>query len=113
MKRTHLAGTLFVVILIAAVYPAITSSSHDPVGTAPVVDLQAAATEDALCADPGFSAAPEAETVACSRCPDGSPQCFSDKQCDTLCGTGKGTGVCQRINSCYKCCLCAVAAIGA
>jgi hypothetical protein len=67
---------------------------------------------DAVCVDPseGVGAqalGPGAEAAACSRCPDGSPQCWGDKQCDSVCG-GKGTGDCVRINSCYKCCYCAL-----
>lgn len=124
MNRRHLVGSLFVAILIAAAgYPALTSRSAS-VGPppAPLADLQAPLAEDGACAAdlqgadvlvaeaPGaardFSPASEMEEAACSRCPDGSPQCWSDKQCDSVCG-GKGTGACTRINSCYKCCLCA------
>lgn len=49
----------------------------------------------------------ELVAAACSRCPNGTPQCWSDKSCDTFCG-GKGFGSCVRINSCYKCCACAL-----
>ena len=44
--------------------------------------------------------------VACSRCPIEWPSCYNNKSCDSVCG-GKGTGVCQWINSCSKCCTCA------
>jgi hypothetical protein len=109
MNRRHLVASLFVAVLIAAAgYPALSSwTAAVAPPPAPIADLQAPAAEDGICPADGFPAAPEAEEAACSRCPDGTPQCWGDKQCDPYCG-GKGKGVCERINSCYKCCLCAV-----
>lgn len=79
----------------------------------PMLDRQAHDAGDGVCsaevgttdAEPALPG--DAEEAACARCPDGSPQCWSDKQCDDFCG-GKGYGDCVRINSCYQCCLCAL-----
>ncbi len=97
MNRKQVVGGIFVlVVLIAAV------------GYAPIVSSDASVAPPST---PALEAAPlvsvDLEEAACSRCPNGSPQCWSDKQCDTLCG-GKGLGACVRINSCYKCCSCAL-----
>ena len=43
--------------------------------------------------------------AACGRCPPEWPRCNRDRDCDSVCG-GKGTGVCEWINSCFKCCTC-------
>jgi hypothetical protein len=94
------------VLIAVAGYPALTASSETSPPSVAVVDLQAPPTEDGTCSADDFSPTPDAEEVACSRCPDGSPSCWTDKQCDSVCG-GKGSGICERINSCYKCCLCA------
>lgn len=123
MKRPHtLVGALLLCTLVVAAYP-ILSASEDPAPqaepstTAHETQASQAASEPAdgtqICrADgaepaPAIEAAPSLEATSCARCPDGSPMCWSDKQCDTFCG-GKGFGACTRINSCYRCCLCAL-----
>ena len=59
---------------------------------------------DACSADEADSTTTVAES--CSRCPDYWPKCSRDRDCDSICG-GKGSGVCEWINSCSKCCTCA------
>lgn len=67
-----------------------------------------ACATDASALEEGAAASGGEMTSSCSRCPVGVPQCWRDRDCDRFCG-GKGQGVCERINSCYKCCLCAAA----
>lgn len=116
MIRKHVVGGIFVlVVLIAAVgfAPIFPSNASVASPSAPALAAAPLASEDGVCPTvslPGedrLLVSVELEEAACSRCPDGSPQCWSDKQCDTLCG-GKGLGACVRINSCYKCCSCAL-----
>ena len=116
MDRKHVVGGIFVlVVLIAAVgfAPIIPSSASVAPSSAPAVVTPPLASEDGVCSMdplPGEDrrlVSVDLEEAACSRCPNGSPQCWGDKQCDTLCG-GKGLGACVRINSCYKCCSCAL-----
>ncbi len=65
-----------------------------------------ACTMDTSTLEEGVGAFEAEPASSCSRCPVGVPQCWRDRDCDRFCG-GKGQGVCERINSCYKCCLCA------
>ena len=116
MNRKHVVGGIFVlVVLIAAVgyAPIVSSNASVATPSTPALEAASLASEDSDCLAnplPGedrLLVSVDLEAAACSRCPNGSPQCWGDKQCDTLCG-GKGTGACVRINSCYKCCSCAL-----
>jgi hypothetical protein len=116
MTSKHLFGGIFALLaLIVLTGVPVMLEGNTTVATpaVPGVDRQVVDTGEGLCsadaapmdAVPAFPG--EMEEAACSRCPDGSPQCWSDKQCDSFCG-GKGYGDCVRINSCYQCCLCAL-----
>jgi hypothetical protein len=116
MNRKQVVGSIFVlVVLIAAVgyAPIVSPNASVAPPSAPALEAGPPASEDGVCTTnplPGedrLLVSADLEEAACSRCPNGSPQCWSDKQCDTLCG-GKGLGACVRINSCYKCCSCAL-----
>jgi hypothetical protein len=106
MSRT--VGVLALFVLVALVsfagYP-VAQVAQQPAGStlAPAPE-DSSIVQEALTCEMSSPSTSE-ETAACSRCPDGSPQCWGDKQCDTFCG-GKGLGACVRINSCYKCCSC-------
>ena len=116
MNRKQVVGSIFVlVVLIAAVgyAPIVSSNASVAPPSTPALEAAPLPSEDGVCLTnplPGedrLLVSVDLEEAACSRCPNGSPQCWSDKQCDTLCG-GKGLGACVRINSCYKCCSCAL-----
>jgi hypothetical protein len=116
MNTKHVLGGLFVLVVLIAAggYAAVVGPGASSAYTsAPALEAPPPASEDGVCSgitlpDQDQSLVPaNPEEAACGRCPDGSPQCWSDKQCDTFCG-GKGFGDCVRINSCYQCCYCAL-----
>ena len=73
------------------------SQEAAPMGSDPFAEPQVCAPEEQV--------APLAAS-ACGRCPPEQPRCYRARDCDSVCG-GKGTGVCEWINSCFKCCTCA------
>ena len=114
MKKNGVLGGFFVlaILLAAAGYSTLVAMNAGPtVAVEPVAEV--AAADDGDCAaglepaEDGSSVSVAATDAACARCPDGSPMCYSDKSCDKFCG-GKGFGACVQINSCYKCCYCAL-----
>lgn len=88
--------------LVAPAELPVTPPATQSVPAAPVLRL-----ENGLC-DPNSVGATADFTPAsaCGFCPPEWPKCYRDRDCDSVCG-GKGTGVCEWINSCHKCCTCA------
>jgi len=113
MRRSH--ALLAVVLLAAAVgvaYPVLTSSrSVDAVADAPASAPGARAADpdvfgqDPVCTMQQAESATPLTAESCGRCPPEWPRCNRNRDCDAVCG-GKGTGVCEWINSCFKCCTC-------
>ena len=115
MRRIRLVLGLLILGAAFGVAHAVLTTTQDeeiapqvePAGT-PV--LEAAPTA----ADPSaetLTCEPEEEVMtlaasSCARCPLEQPRCSRNRDCDSVCG-GKGTGVCEQINSCLKCCTCA------
>ena len=115
MSRAHSVLALFVLVGVMSLawYPvteiAPQQSAPQPTAAPELSkNVPEAVTRQKSCASmpEDDSQSLKAEAATCSRCPDGTPQCWGDRQCDNLCG-GKGLGACVRINSCYKCCSCA------
>ena len=111
MRRSY--ALLAVILLAAAIgvaYPVLSINRHgDTVADAPAPAPGAESLKpDAFVEDPVCSTESAATLTAesCGRCPPEWPACYRNRDCDAVCG-GKGTGVCEWINSCFKCCTCA------
>jgi hypothetical protein len=96
--------------LVAAATPpeaqSLAVSALVPSVTTPAVDFDAAGT----CPGTASTAATMAneavpDWLASSSCC--RPQCWTDSNCDAICGPGNG--VCRQVNSCCKACLCLAA----
>lgn len=87
---------------LAADNPDKPSPAQPSVLSAPVSVAQPAAATCAAEAPAVASVtAPDEALEACSP----PPQCWTDRDCDRICG--KGNGQCVRVNSCYRECACA------
>jgi len=112
MKRSHVLMGLLVLATAAGVgYAMFTSNQQrNVVAGAPASAPDAASIDAEMFAQPRDCGTEEAESMttlaaSCGRCPPEWPRCYRDRDCDSVCG-GKGTGVCEWINSCFKCCTC-------
>jgi len=106
-------GVLLLGAALGVAYPVLTSTQDvaDPLA----VDLTGTSLmEGATTASEPFAKTTDCSTdeqastleaSGCGRCPPEQPRCNRDRDCDSVCG-GKGTGVCEQINSCFKCCTC-------
>ena len=112
MDRKSMLGTVFTLVILVAAgsLAAFVGTDTNPVpGATQTLQPQSPSTQQVAFSDnprAESAASLATESSACSRCPDGSPSCWSNKQCDSYCG-GKGLGQCVQINSCYRCCYCA------
>ena len=109
-RRTMLLALVVIAVAGGLGYATLSSESRTDEGASitpqevSVIENQPLEPLDACSADEAGSTTSVA--ASCSRCPDYWPKCSRDRDCDSVCG-GKGTGVCEWINSCSKCCTCA------
>lgn len=95
LGHTNLTGTHDEADALAVTPVTTQSTEAAPADSDPFAKIQACTPDEEITL-----------AASCGRCPPEWPRCSRDRDCDSVCG-GKGTGVCEQINSCFKCCTCA------
>ena len=108
MKTTLLCRLpLFGAFCLAAAMPAVAADNmtgSSPAAAVPIQTISPMEAPAATCTADAPADVPslrhEDAITACSP----PPQCWTDRDCDRICG--RGNGQCVRVNSCYRQCAC-------